>query len=379
MREVIVIGAGPVGLLLAGELARRGVDVQLLERRAQPGPGSRAIGLHAPVLAALEPSGITEHLLAEAVRVPRGEARAAGRTLGVVRFDRLGTRFPFVATQPQSATEQVFAALTPVSTRGFTVTAVAPRRDLVVVHGMHEGTPTEVTARLVVVSTGVSGRQLAYRPGAVPTRVYRDRYLMADTAFEAGPDAAVAVVYLDRTGVLESFPLPQGRRRFVAWDRDPGDDAPTARAERLGRLIAARSGSAAPGPIEAVGFGVRRFVAPRLRNGRLLVVGDAAHEVSPIGGQGMNLGLMDAVGLAPLLAEWLRTGEAPEDALHHWERRRVTSARRAAGLAGANTRLGRPLSPAANTLRCGTIRLALAAPSRHLLAHAYSMGFDTGT
>ena len=94
MADVIVVGAGPVGTLLAAELARGDVDVALLERRAGPGDGTRAIGVHAPVLAALEASGTTERLLASAVRVSRGEARSDGRALGVVRFDRLHTPLP---------------------------------------------------------------------------------------------------------------------------------------------------------------------------------------------------------------------------------------------------------------------------------------------
>lgn len=73
MPDVVVIGAGPVGILLSAELARRGVDVVTLERRPEPGSRSRAIGLHAPVLAALEHSGTTDRILAAATRVDRGE------------------------------------------------------------------------------------------------------------------------------------------------------------------------------------------------------------------------------------------------------------------------------------------------------------------
>lgn len=377
MPDVIVVGAGPVGLLLAGQLADRGVDVQVLEKRPASGDGTRAIGVHAPVLAALEGSGVTEQLLADAVRVRRGEARAGGRLIGVVRFDRLSTRYPFVATLPQAATEAVLSARAPIPLRGATVWAVLPRPDAVHVRYGIAGRPTETSAPLVVVAGGAGARDLVFRPGAVPVHEYRDRYLMTDA--EPGPraDSDVAVVNLDGHGVLESFPLPGGRRRFVAWDSPDADPDPLARTERLRAALAMRGEAEASRAVtEATAFGVRRFVAPRLRNGRVFVIGDAAHEVSPIGGQGMNLGLLDAAGLAPLLADWVRTGSAPEGALRRWEERRVASARTAARLAAVNTGLGRPVGGALDALRRAGVGAMLTPPLDRVFARAYAMGLD---
>ncbi|MFB7892139.1 FAD-dependent oxidoreductase [Microbacterium sp. NPDC056044] len=392
MREVTVVGAGPVGMLLAGELARRGVDVELLERRPAVGDGTRAIGIHSPVLAALESSGLTDRLLAEAVRVRRGEARSRGRLLGTVHFDVLTARFPFVATLPQSATEAVLGTAAPEPLRGAYVLAVIPRRDSVVVRAGLLGRPVESESRIVVVAGGGAARDLVYRPGAVPAREYRDRYLMTDAAAHA--DAELAVIHLDPDGVLESFPLPGGRRRFVAWDPPGADvDEPRAgddpeahavraatvaeaRVQRLREALARRGeGPAADAVSTATSFGVRRVVAPRLRHGRVFAIGDTAHEVSPIGGQGMNLGLLDAVTLAPLLASWVRTGRAPDTGLLRWEARRVQSARRAAALASVNTALGRA-SGRGDALRRTAVRAMLTGPSARLFARAYSMGFD---
>ncbi|WP_353827153.1 FAD-dependent oxidoreductase [Agromyces sp. SYSU T0242] len=377
LRDAIVVGAGPVGLLLASELCRRGLDVELLERRAAAGRGSRAVGVHPPVLAALEPSGITDRLLAGAVRVSRGEARSGGALLGVVRFDRLGVRFPFVATQPQHRTEAALAAGGPEPVRGATVLALVRRADHVVVRVEVEGRVVERRARIVAVATGGAGRGLVFRHGAAAARDYDDRYLMADAGVGERDDADMAVVHLHRAGVLESFPLPDGRRRFVAWDPPGGETDDATRASRLRRALAARGEPGAADAItEAAAFGVRRFVASSMRRGRVFVLGDAAHEVSPIGGQGMNLGLLDAVALAPLLERWIASGREPGPELARWERRRVSSARIAAGLAGANTALGRPRSGAADALRRTALRTAFAPPLDRLFAHAYAMGFD---
>ncbi|MBW9095723.1 FAD-dependent monooxygenase [Microbacterium jejuense] len=376
MRDVTIVGAGPVGMLLAGDLVRQGLDVALLERRTVAGEGTRAIGIHSPVLAALEPSGVTDQLLSHALRVRRGEARRRGRLLGTVRFDALTTRFPFVATLPQSRTEEVLGARAPEPLRGARALAVIPRGDAVVVRAALQGRIIEMESRLVVVPAGAGGRELVFRPGAVPAREYRDRYLMTDAAAPGGADAEVAVVHLDPDGVLESFPLPGGRRRYVAWDAPDGDDGPDARRERLRAALVRRGEPEAAAAVSgATSFGVRRVVAPRLRRGRIFAIGDTAHEVSPIGGQGMNLGLLDAATLAPLLVEWVREGGAPPAGLERWEARRVVSARRAAALAFANTALGRPLGTADGPRR-GVVRAMLAPPTAQLFARAYAMGFD---
>jgi 2-polyprenyl-6-methoxyphenol hydroxylase-like FAD-dependent oxidoreductase len=370
MPDVVVIGAGPVGTLLSAELVRRGVDVAVVERRRDPAAGSRAIGVHSPVLAALEASGVTERLLANALRVSAGEARSGGALLGVVRFDRLSRRFPFVATLPQSASRAALAvdAPTPVVGEVESVHANPPRVVYRDDRGRHE-----LAARVVVIAAGPRSRGLLYGPAGVRVQRYPDRFVMADIPADEGADA---VVHLDRSGVLESFPLPGGIRRFVAPAPSDATDA-AGRATVLRAALHARGLHAEASAVDgAEGFEIRRSLARRLRRGPVLAIGDLAHEVSPMGGQGMNLGLLDAVTLAPLLATWIRAGEPPEDDLRRWERRRLASARISGVIATGNTLLGRPAGAAANALRAGALRAALTTPAGALLAHAYAMGFD---
>lgn len=367
MTEVLVVGAGPVGLALAADLHARGVEVKILERRLTADAGTRAIGIHSPSLAHLEASGATDALLERAVRIRRGEARADGRMLAAIRFDRLRARHPYVAALPQADTVEVLTSLAPTVRRGIRVTAVhddgASARVLTVGPRGEE----EIRAAVVVVASGWSGRDLVYRPGAVRTRQYTDRYAMVDVA---APGEATALVHLERGGVVESFPLPGGRRRLVAWagTADVTDAAGFLRdalADRVGVEVDTSGAST---------FRVRRAVAPALRRGRVVVVGDAAHEVSPIGGQGMNLGLLDALTLSPLLARWVRAGE-PEG-LAAWERARLASARHAARLAFLNTMLGRGASTVGHAARSAALGAVLRGPGGVAFTRAYAMGFD---
>lgn len=386
--DVIVVGAGPTGMLLAAQLARRGVTVALWEARDGVASGSRAIGIHPPVLAALEEAGLTAQLLENAVRVTRGIARSGGRRVGEVRFDGLRARFPFVATVPQAHTEAVLAAAAPDVRRGARVRAVQDRGAYVEVEVEHAGTVTAHTARVVVLATGAGGRVLAPAPLAVRTHQYRDRYLMADVDDAVGAHPQTAVITLDAGGVVESFPLPGGRRRLVAWvgaprdgarDADEGVPGHASDIEHLSRAVASRTGEMALAAAIQTGgvsaFGIRRSLARRLRAGRVFAIGDLVHEVSPIGGQGMNLGLLDAVTLAPLIASWM-SGREPVDDLVRWERDRLVSARWAARLAGVNTAVGRSRGAAAQTLAMTALAVALWRPLSALPARAYAMGLD---
>ena len=155
-------------------------------------------------------------------------------------------------------------------------------------------------------------------------------------------------------------------------------------AARLAAIVAERTG-ATPDPATCTmtsGFRVRRRAATRVGVGRVVLVGDAAHEISPIGGQGMTLGWLDALSLAPLLEDVVHLGLRRPlrhlPGMHRFEAERLMTAEWAGRVAGVNTALGRPLPVPLVAVRDLGLRASLRTPLRHGLARAYSMRWASG-
>ncbi|OUE31955.1 Pentachlorophenol 4-monooxygenase [Clavibacter michiganensis] len=388
--DALVVGGGPVGIHLAALLAQAGLDVRVWEARPEPALLSRAIGIHAPSLDAFDRLGVADEMVAEAVLVRTGIAMARGRAIGRVSFSGVSATHPYVAALPQWRTEAILTrrlgALAPDALRrGVTLTALevdpaeAPDGGVRATGTDADGRTVQVDARLLIGADGTRGAVRGLLGIAVDERPLPDRFLMGDApdTTDGGDDA---VITLHPDGVVESFPLPGGMRRWVVGLRageregDPAEAVAATVRERTGHVVRA----ADLDPVS--GFGVRRRLARRMSAGRALLIGDAAHEISPIGGQGMNLGWLDADALAPILADAVRARDGvPHPArIARWERDRMASARRAAVQSEINTALGRPVRGLTRIVRDQGLRAVLASPAAAGLASVYAMGRDAG-
>lgn len=389
MHDVAVVGGGPVGVFAAALLASHGLDVVVWERRTAPPGHSRAIGIHPPSLHAFDELGLADRVVEGSVPIGRAEARGSGRTLGTLTFDRADRRFPFVAARPQSETEALLRErlhdLSPEALRlGVELVGLEQTAEHVLLRGVGPHGPVEAAARFVVAADGARSPVRRLVGISAPVAERGDHYVMADLRDDTG-DGETAVVNVERAGVVESFPLPGGVRRFVAAVAEPAGvpsagRADEAAAETVARLVRERTGATVDAATATMtsAFSVRTRLATSTVAGRVVLIGDAAHEISPIGGQGMNLGWLDAQALVPVLRRALRSAGGrrfdPGAFAGHQEARR-RSARRAAGQARLNTALGRPCGAGASAVRQAGLRVALGLPSASLLAATYAMRF----
>jgi len=391
--DLIIVGGGPVGLLAGCAAADAGLRFAVLEASATPRPGSRAIGIHPPALQILSALGLLDEFLDSGVRIRRGQAFAdARRPIGALDFGLLPPPHDFVLTVPQSRTEalleQRLTADRPGAiVRGAAVSAISqlesggsrPASITVQATGTGE-TPLRLRAPFVLGCDG--GRSTVREALGIERKggPYPHQYLMADFPEDTGTrvggrnEIGVAELYLHPEGLVESFPLPGAMRRWVielgtgTVGSDQGD---------LRTLVAqiARRCEVELESERARGFSyfeAERYLARDFHRGRVLLIGDAAHVVSPIGGQGMNLGWMNAVEAVAAIREEIDGREEPGAAIRRWAAGARRRSRRAILRAEQNMLLGhRPPFP---RLRELAVRCLLLPPFQRILARRFTMG-----
>jgi 2-polyprenyl-6-methoxyphenol hydroxylase-like FAD-dependent oxidoreductase len=300
--DVLIVGAGPVGLFLANECARRGLRWRLIEARATQSVHSKALAIFPRTLEILDMAGVVQPFLDAANRVTWVAIVAGGRQLARIRFAPDNTPYPFVAMVPQDVTERILAGC--LAERGGRVEYETKLVSAVQDDGrvratlQRDGRTVEVTAGFLVGCDGAHStvRHLLELPFA--GEQYDASFLLADIETNDALPADEMQLCPSEFGPLAIFPMSATRRRVVATVAQPENDSPSL--ELVRKLLAQR----APQGISALSlkwssyFRIHHRQVDSLRVGRMFVAGDAAHIHSPFGGQGMNTGLQDVWNLA---------------------------------------------------------------------------------
>lgn len=313
MHDVVIVGSGPTGMMLAGELRLAGADVVVLERReSQDMAGSRGGGFHARTIELLDQRGIADRFLAEGKTI---QAARFGST--TIDLSGLPTRHPYTLALFQNHIERLLLGwveeLEVPIRRSAEVTGVAPDDDGV---DVLLASGTSLRARYVVGADG--GRSVVRRTAGIE--------FVGPDATRSSLIAEVKVAgdlsqtgKIDERGVHGLYPMGDGMVRVVVTEAELGPASePTLDDLRRGltEVFGTDFGVHSPAWLSRFTDATRQAAA--YREGRVLLAGDAAHVHSPTGGQGIGLGVQDAVNLGWKLGQVVRgvCGEELLDTYH---------------------------------------------------------------
>ncbi|MEV5975565.1 FAD-dependent monooxygenase [Streptomyces sp. NPDC052114] len=364
--SVVVVGAGPTGLLLAGDLAAAGVPVTLVEKRAHGISNlSRAMAVHARTLEQLDARGLADELLA------KGEPLSTLRFFGRASLDlsHLPSRFRHVLVVPQYEVERTLERRAVEAgvrfVYGTEVVGLDQDADGVTLDVRGPGgTPGALRAAYAVGADGLrSGvREAVGLP--FPGRSVIRSLVLADVRLAEPPESLLAV-----NGAGDAFavivPFGDGYYRVVGWNRthDVPDSEPLGLDEvrEITRAALGRD----HGMYDArwmSRFHSDERQAPAYRVGRVFLAGDAAHVHSPAGGQGMNTGLQDAANLSWKLVAALE-GRAPRGLLDTYQAERHPVGRAVLRSSGGLIRLAMARRPWTRAARAGLVALVGRVPA----------------
>ncbi len=308
--DVLIVGAGPTGLTVALSLVSRGREVTIVDNQEEGKNTSRAAVVYPGTLEVLKRYGVAERLAAKGIHTPRFTIRDRDKVLTPVPFDKLPTAFPYTLLVSQAVTEAVllerFKELGGRVLRPRTVTRV-DQDDSRVTVTFERG--EQMCAAFVVGADGSHSTVREQARIALTGDSAGASYTLADVHLTGGVPDNELVVYFSPAGHLVVLPLPGNIHRVVAHVAEAPEQPDVAFVQHL---LDTRGPEAEHAVVHDVVWGSRflthHAVANSYRAGRIVLAGDAAHVNSPLGGQGMNLGINDAAALGKALLEILDGG-----------------------------------------------------------------------
>jgi 2-polyprenyl-6-methoxyphenol hydroxylase-like FAD-dependent oxidoreductase len=368
----LVVGAGPVGLVAAIELARRGVPIRVIDPLPAPTTESRAILIHSRSLEMMERMGVVEKIIASGVRTGGMQMHADGKTLADVAVDAVDSPYPFSITTAQTETERILterlAELGVTVQRG--VRLVAFDQDDAAVHYRVEhadGRTEDGTVDWVIGTDGSHSTVRAQTGQKLAGSFKGERFLLGDVDadYDLPRDRMHSFMGVGG-GPLFVFPMLGRRIRVIAQITDGDEEVSLSRLQQVldERSIGCTVGAARWLTI----FEIHHAQVPLYRVGRAFLAGDAAHVHSPAGGQGMNTGMQDTFNLGWKLAAVVR-GEAETALLDSYQAERhpiaarvIEQTTRVTNMGTVDSRLGRAMRNTAMHLagKVPAVRRALA-------------------
>ncbi len=315
--KALIVGAGPTGLVMAHELARDGIQCRLIDKAPHRAMESRAIAIHSRTVETFELMRLADAFLGAGHRITGVNMYGESGRIAHAAFGMLDTRYPFVLGVPQDETERILeervARLGVRVERNTELVSLAQRASGVSARLRTADRVEEVEPDWLLGCDGAHSTVREQLGISFSGATYPELFVLADIKVAGDLDHAEAQVWLQREGALAFFPLPEDRWRLIItnsppdWHGEPSLAQCQALVDERG-LERLRLGD----PRWTSVFRIHRREAARFRKDRVFLLGDAAHIHSPVGGQGMNMGIQDSFNLAWKLSLVLRNGGNPQ-------------------------------------------------------------------
>lgn len=325
--DVLVIGAGPTGLMMAAEVARYGLSCRLIDKGASYGDKSRAVAIQARTMEVFGFLGLADVFLKEGLAVRTANPVSHFKRLAQISFDSLESPYPFVLSIEQTKTERILAAHVASFgveiEKGIEFLHLEQNAEGVEVSLRHavSGKEEDVGAAWVIGCDGAHSQVRKQLQLPFEGKGFADIFSLADVHVHWQYPHKEVFAFLNAKGILAAIPLPDPDRYRLVFQllryrnllkkngRLPYGQinesltmAPTLK--EIEELLCSYAGEQVriSNPVWIANFHINSRMASTYRKGRVFLAGDAAHIHSPVGGQGMNTGLQDAFNLAWKLA-----------------------------------------------------------------------------
>jgi 2-polyprenyl-6-methoxyphenol hydroxylase-like FAD-dependent oxidoreductase len=377
--KVIIVGAGPVGLLLGNILGSNRIETLILEKEVVRKPWSRAIGITPPSLEILHELGLAQSFIMKGVKGKQAVFFGTKIQLGALKIKDMSSRFHFVLSLSQASTELIlennlkkFSCITLLRGQQVIDLKLISGRCLVKSYDIQNSKEITFSSNFVCACDGE--KSIIRKRLEIPFigHYYKPTFIMGDY-YDKSAFKQDAVLWFTNKGSVESFPLTNNKRR---WIIQTSRFIKTPKKGLMEKVILKRTkiSISEKDKISQISFGVQKFLADSYGRERVFLCGDAAHTMSPIGGQGMNTGFADAEFLAYILSSKVNNSELNLKVLAtKYEYFRKIAARSATLRAELGMRVGTAKNFFISMIRSALLIILLHLPISRLLVPYFTM------
>ncbi|MFC3909081.1 FAD-dependent oxidoreductase [Legionella dresdenensis] len=307
MLDVLVVGAGPVGLFCANELTRYGLKCRIIDKKEALSDKSKALGLHIRTLDVLEDCGLLDEFLKRGHKVVQALFKSNGALIASVDFSKVASKRHYLIDLPQDQTEKILHDN--LAGKGINVewqtelTALEQKeKSIIATLKNPEQDNLQVEASWIIACDGAHSTLRHLVNGDFAGSAYDQFWWLADLHIDWAEPEDSMVINISQYGPMACFPMGNKRYRLVMTA--PGKSTEQPQFEDIVKEFNLRSADKAElsNPVWVTGFSIHHRQMQQYRYDRLFFAGDAAHIHSPMGGQGLNTGIQDIYNLVWKLA-----------------------------------------------------------------------------